>query len=312
MSESGGHDEPISRPMNSTAGAPMGSGVDDGPLPPVRRRTARQIRSFARRPLPMLGLVLVVGFVAIAATAPLFGDPATQDFNSVFTPPSWSHLLGTDDLGRSELARVAQGARVSLEAGVLATLLAMLFAVPIGLAAGYYRGWVDAVVTRLTDVLLCFPFLILAVGLAAILGPSLRNVILALGFSQLPGLIRIARGEALSLRELDYVGAAVADGATDLTILRRYLLPNAISPLIVQATVAIPASIIGEATLSFLGLGVQPPRPSWGTMLSAAQPFLGQATWLAIVPGVAIALATLGFNLLGDGLRDVLDPRNDA
>ena len=312
MNEPGSHDDPLSRPMRAVSGAPTGSGRDDGPLPPARRRTARQVRSFARRPLPMLGLVLVVGFVAIAATAPLFGDPATQDFNSVFTPPSWSNPLGTDDLGRSELARVAQGARVSLEAGVLATLLAMLFAVPIGLAAGYYRGWVDAVVTRLTDVLLCFPFLILAVGLAAILGPSLRNVILALGFSQLPGLIRIARGEALSLRELDYVGAAVADGATDLTILRRYLLPNAISPLIVQATVAIPASIIGEATLSFLGLGVQPPRPSWGTMLSAAQPFLGQATWLAIVPGVAIALATLGFNLLGDGLRDVLDPRNDA
>jgi peptide/nickel transport system permease protein len=254
--------------------------------------------------------VLVACFVLLAVAAPLLGDPTAQDFSSVFQAPSAAHVLGTDDLGRSELARVAVGARVSLEAGVLATLLALVLAVPIGLVAGYYRGWVDTAVSRVTDVLLAFPFLILAVGLAAILGASLRNVVIALGLSQLPGLIRITRGEALGLREQDYVSAAVADGASDATILRRYLLPNALSPLIVQATVAIPATIIGEATLSFLGLGVQPPTPSWGTMLSAAQPFLDQAPWLAVIPGVAIAATTLGFNLLGDGLRDVLDPRS--
>ena len=274
------------------------------------RRGRRLARRFLRRPLAVAGLVLVIGFVLLALLAPLFGDATAQDFSAVFRPPSLAHPLGTDDLGRSELARVAVGARVSLEAGVLATLLAMVLAVPIGLLAGYYRGWIDTVVSRVTDVLLAFPFLILAVGLAAILGASLRNVILALGLSQLPGLIRVARGEALGLREQDYVTAAVADGASDLTILRRYLLPNAMSPLIVQATVAIPATIIGEATLSFLGLGVQPPTPSWGTMLSSAQSFLDQAWWLAVVPGLAIAAATLGFNLLGDGLRDVLDPRS--
>lgn len=309
MSAPHSHDDVAPGPA-ATVAPTAALAIDEEPLPPVRRRSARQARRFMRRPLPVLGLVLVAVFVVLAILAPVFGDPTAQDFNAVFSPPSGAHLLGTDDLGRNELARVAQGARVSLEAGVLATLLAMLVAVPIGLAAGYYRGWVDAVVTRVTDVLLSFPFLILAVGLAAILGASLRNVVIALGFSQLPGLIRVTRGESLGLREMDYVAAAVADGAGDMTILRRYMLPNAISPLIVQATVAIPGAIIGEATLSFLGLGVQPPQPSWGTMLSAAQPFLEQATWLALVPGVAIALATLGFNLFGDGLRDVLDPRS--
>lgn len=307
-----------SAPTHEDAPGALASAVAQPTAPPrepaeddrPRRRSGRLARRFLRRPLAVAGLVLVLVFVVLAAISPLLGDPSAQDFTAVFQPPSGAHLLGTDDLGRDELVRVAVGARVSLEAGVLATLLALVVAVPIGLAAGYYRGRIDMVVSRVTDVLLAFPFLILAVGLAAILGASLRNVVIALGLSQLPGLIRIARGEALALREQDYVGAAVADGASDFVILRRYLLPNAMSSLIVQATVAIPATIIGEATLSFLGLGVQPPTPSWGTMLSAAQPFLDQAWWLAVVPGAAIALTTLGFNLLGDGLRDVLDPRS--
>lgn len=186
----------------------------------------------------------------------------------------------------------------------------MAVGVPLGLIAGYYRGWADLVISRMTDLLLAFPFLILAVGLAAILGPSLRNVVIALGISALPSFIRVTRGEVLGLREQDYVAGAVADGARDARILRRYVLPNAISPLLVQATVTVPEAIIGESVLSFLGLGVQPPTPSWGTMLSAAQGFLAQAPWLAIFPGVAIALAALSFNLVGDGLRDVLDPRS--
>ena len=260
--------------------------------------------------MAMAGLALVAAFVLLALAGPFVtADPSAQDYGAVLAPPSPAHLLGTDDLGRDVLARIASGARTSLQAGVVSTLLAMLAGVPIGLVAGFYRRWLDPVVMRLVDVVLAFPFLIFAVGLTAILGPSLRNVIIALGFFQLPGIIRITRGEVLAIREMDYILGAIADGATDPYILARYVLPGAAHALIVQATVGIPTAIIGEATLSFLGLGVQPPTPSWGVMLTGAQQFLGQAPWLAIWPGLMIALATLGFNLLGDGLRDVLDPR---
>jgi peptide/nickel transport system permease protein len=185
----------------------------------------------------------------------------------------------------------------------------MVIAVPIGLVAGYYRGWVDTVIARVTDVLLAFPFIILAVGLAAILGPSLTNATIAIGISAVPALIRVARGETLALREEDFVPAAVANGANDLTIIFRHILPNMTSTLIVQATLTIPAAIVGEAVLSFLGLGVQPPTPSWGTMLQDAQSYLAQAPRLAVYPGLAIVFAALAFNVLGDGLRDILDPR---
>ncbi len=185
----------------------------------------------------------------------------------------------------------------------------MMIAVPIGLIAGYYRGWVDSVISRVTDVLLAFPFLILAVGLAVILGPSLMNATIALGLGAAPGLIRVTRGETLALREEDYVRAAIANGAGDATILFRHIVPNMTSTLLVQVTVTIPAAIIGEAVLSFLGLGVQPPTPSWGVMLADAQSYLSLAPRLAVYPGLAIFLCALAYNLLGDGLRDVLDPR---
>ncbi|WP_142026320.1 ABC transporter permease [Blastococcus colisei] len=277
--------------------------------PPRQRRGRRLLKRFLRMRLPVFGLVVLALIGGLAIFAPLFGDAETNDFGALLQPPSADHLLGTDDLGRDTLARIAYGARVSMQAGVLATLLAMAIGVPLGLIAGYYRGWADLVISRLTDLLLAFPFLILAVGLAAILGPSLRNVVIALGISALPSFIRVTRGEVLGLREQDYVAGAVADGAGDMRILRRYILPNAFSPLLVQATVTVPQAIIGESVLSFLGLGVQPPTPSWGTMLSAAQSFLAQAPLLAVFPGVAIALAALSFNLVGDGLRDVLDPK---
>ncbi|MFB4266972.1 ABC transporter permease [Nonomuraea sp. GTA35] len=271
----------------------------------------RHWRRFRRRPMPMAGLVLVVAFVLLALIGPLVtGDPAAQDYLATLAPPSGAHPMGTDDLGRDAFARIAHGAQVSLQAGVLSTLLAMVVGIPIGLVAGFYRRWLDPIVMRLVDVTLAFPFLVFAVGLAAIIGPSLKGVVLALGFSQLPAIIRITRGEVLAVREMDYVAAAIADGSGDGHIIFRYVLPNCASPLIVQATVAIPAAIIGESTLSFLGLGVQPPTPSWGVMLTTAQQYLSDAPWLAIWPGLMIALATLGFNLLGDGLRDVLDPRS--
>ncbi|MER6944823.1 ABC transporter permease [Nonomuraea sp. NPDC000554] len=289
--------------MAETLTVPIRTGRAD------RRR--RLWRRFRRRPMPMTGLVLVAAFLLLALAGPLVtGDPAQQDYLATLAAPSGAHPLGTDDLGRDVLARIAHGATVSLQAGVLSTLLAMAVGIPIGLVAGFYRRWLDPIVMRLVDVTLAFPFLVFAVGLAAIIGPSLKGVVLALGFSQLPAVIRITRGEVLHIREMDYVAAAVADGATDRHILLRYVLPNCASPLIVQATVAIPAAIIGESTLSFLGLGVQPPTPSWGVMLTTAQQYLDVAPWLAIWPGLMIALATLGFNLLGDGLRDVLDPRS--
>lgn len=282
------------------------------PLPVITvGRATRLRRRFLRRPMAVLGLVLVVLFLFLAIFGPLLTpDPLLQDLPSAFGSPSAHHLLGADDLGRDELARIASGARVSLLAGVLSTALAMVVGVPIGLASGYFRGWLDPIVMRLNDAVLAFPFLIFAVGFAAIFGASLRNVVIALAIGQLPAIVRISRGEALMLREQDFVGGAVADGARPSTIMFRYLLPNSLNALIVQATVAIPVGIIGEAVLSFLGLGVQPPNPSWGVMLTSAQQFLAQAPQLAIYPGAMIAIATLGFNLLGDGLRDVLDPRD--
>jgi peptide/nickel transport system permease protein len=274
-----------------------------------RRRVMR--RRFLRRPLAVTGAVVALAFVVVAIFAPLIAPYGYQDtdFNALLAHPSRHHLFGTDALGHDIFSQVVFGARASMEAGVLATLLALAIAVPIGLVAGYYRGWIDPVIARVTDALLAFPFLILAVGLTAILGASLRNAILALGIGAVPPLVRIARGEALSLREEDYVRAAVANGAGDFTILGRHILPNMMSTIIVQATVTIPTLIIGEATLSFLGLGVQPPATSWGVQLRGAQDYLFDAPRLAIYPGVAIVVATLAFNLLGDGLRDALDPR---
>jgi ABC-type dipeptide/oligopeptide/nickel transport system permease subunit len=274
-----------------------------------RRRLLR--KRFLRRPLAVIGLVVATGFIVVAIFAPWIApySAGETDFNAILAHSSSQHLLGTDELGHDVFSNLVWGSRASILAGVLATLLAMVIAVPIGVVAGYYRGWVDPVIARLTDVLLAFPFLIVAVGLAAILGPSLRNATIALGLGAAPALIRVSRGEALSLREEDYVRAAIANGASDVRILRKHILPNMGSTLIVQATVTIPAAIIGEAVLSFLGLGVQPPQTSWGWMLNDAKDYLGTAPRLALYPGLAIFFCSLSFNLLGDGLRDVLDPR---
>jgi peptide/nickel transport system permease protein len=287
--------------------------VEATPLGARARRRRILRRRFLRRPAAVISLVVVVGAVLGAVFAGWVApySPDQTDFNAILAGPSRDHLLGTDELGRDTLSRIIWGARASIQAGVLATVLAMAIAVPIGLIGGYYRGWLDTAIARVTDVLLAFPFLILAVGLAAILGPSLLNATLALGIAAIPALIRIARGETLALREEDYVRAAVANGANDAVIIGRHILPNMTSTLLVQATVTIPAAIIGEAVLSFLGLGVQPPTPSWGVMLNAAQPFLNEAPSLAVYPGLAIVIVALAFNLLGDGLRDVFDPKTE-
>ena len=279
--------------------------------PRARRRRLLRKR-FLRRPLAIVGLVVALTFIVCAILAPV--DRAVLGKRDRLQRPARSLVAASsarhgrararralaDHLGRSRVDRSRRVLDAARDGGRGARS---------AIIAGYYRGWVDAVIARLTDVLLAFPFLIVAVGLAAILGPSLTNATIALGIGAAPALIRVARGEALALREEDYVRAAVANGASDARILIRHVLPNMLSTLIVQATVAIPAAIIGEAVLSFLGLGVQPPTPSWGVMLADAQSYLSQAPRLAVYPGIAIFLCSLSFNLLGDGLRDIFDPR---
>ncbi|MFE2936626.1 ABC transporter permease [Streptomyces sp. NPDC059221] len=285
--------------------------------PPSSGRAARlatSLRRLRRNRPALVGAVLAAVLVLVALLSPLLApyDPARPDFDAALAEPSWSHWLGTDDLGRDQLSRVLVGVTASMQVGVASVLLAFVVAVPLGLVAGYYGRFADTVVSRLTDTMLAFPFLVLAVGLAAVLGPSLTNATIAIGISQIPGIVRVTRAETLRLKHLDYVGAATANGAGDGVILFRHILPNATSTLIVQATVGIPSAIIGEAVLSFLGLGVQPPSPSLGVMLSSAQPFIADAPWMAVFPGLAIVLATLAFNLLGDGVRDILDPRGGS
>ncbi|HEV8674406.1 MAG TPA: ABC transporter permease [Methylomirabilota bacterium] len=272
----------------------------------------RRGRRLARRPPAAVGAIVVALFVAVAVGAPWIApaDPTQTDWGKIRKAPSWVHPFGTDDLGRDNLSRVIWGARISMRAGVLSILFAMALGVPTGLISGYYRGAVDQLVMRLTDAWLAFPFLILAIGLVTILGPSLTNATLAIGLGATPTFIRLTRGLVLATREEDYVQGARAVGAGDVRVMARHVLPNVVSSLLVQATVSIPAAIIGEAVLSFLGLGVQPPEPSWGTMLNAAQQFLETAPWMAWWPGLAIFVLTLSFNLAGDGLRDVLDPKD--
>lgn len=275
-------------------------------------RGGRALRRFLRRRPAVVGLTCAWLVILAALFAPAIApyDPAANDFDAVLTPAlTAGHPLGTDELGRDVLSRIIWGARVSMQAGVLATLLGFIVALPVGLTAGYYRGWWESATMRLADTLLAFPFLIIAVGLAAILGPSLANATLAIGIVQVPKIVRVVRGEVLSIREEGFVEAAIAAGASDRAVLLRHILPNMISTLIVQATVILPIAILAESSLSFLGLGVQPPTPSWGVMLTAAQPYMTQRPSLAIFPGLAIVVATLSFNLLGDGLRDALDPR---
>ncbi len=269
-----------------------------------------QVRSFGS--LAVIGAAgsLIVVAVAVFGALAAPSDPNAANFGAVLAPPlSPHHLLGTDQLGRDVLSRMLYGARTTLEAGIASTLLGTALGLPLGVVAGYFRGPLDVVLMRFVDVLLAFPFLLLAVGIAAITQPSLWNAVLALGVSQVPQIARIARGATLEVRDLEFVQAAVVNGERDFTIMRRQVLPSVLRPVLVQTTVAIPASIVGAAILSFLGLGVQPPTADWGGMLAQAQSYLYQAPWLGVFPGVAIFLAALCFNLLGDGITDALDPR---
>jgi peptide/nickel transport system permease protein len=259
----------------------------------------------------MVALAVIALFVTAAIAAPLIApyDPVATSWTAIRKAPSVAHWMGTDENGRDVFSRVIFGARASLLAGVVAVLIAAGIGVPAGLLAGFTGGWIDAVLSRLVDAMLACPFLILAIALTAFLGPDLTNAMIAIGVSTAPRFMRVARAATLEVAELDFVQAAWAAGASSWRVAVRHVAPNIVPPVLVQATLALAAAIIAEASLSFLGLGQQPPSPSWGSMLNAAQRFLTQAWWLAVFPGSAIFLCVLAFNLLGDGLRDALDPR---
>jgi len=272
----------------------------------------RALRRLARRRGAMVGLVIVVFFVLLALLAPWIApyDPLAASWSAVRKAPSWQHWFGTDEIGRDVLARVIWGARASLLAGVVSVAISLSIGVPVGLAAGYLGGWVDMLISRMTDAMLACPFLILAIALAAFLGPSLTNAMIAIGIAATPIFIRLTRAQVLAVKVEDYVEAARAVGNSHLRIALRHIFPNVVATLIVQATLAIAAAVIAEASLSFLGLGQQPPAPSWGSMLNTAKNFVENAPWMAVWPGLSIFFLVLSFNLLGDGLRDALDPRH--
>jgi len=275
------------------------------------KKRSRVLAKFLRNRSAVVGGAIVLFFVIAAIVAPYVApfDPVKPSFTSIRKPPSAMFWFGTDELGRDMFSRMLWGARASLMAGVVSVAIAIVLGVPFGLVAGYFGRWTDAVISRATDAMLAIPFLILAIALAAFLGPSLTNAMIAIGLSAMPIFVRLTRAQVLTVKAEDYVEGARAIGLPDLWILLRYVLPNVLPPILVQATLTIAAAIIAEASLSFLGLGQQPPNPSWGSMLNTAKNFMDQAPWMSIFPGTAIFLIVLGFNLLGDGLRDALDPR---
>ena len=269
------------------------------------------LRRLVGRPATVVATAVVLAFIAVALGAAHLApfDPTATDFAAIRKAPSAVHLLGTDEVGRDVLSRLIWGARASLMAGVIPVTIAVSLSIPLGLLAGYAGGWIDSWMMRLNDAMLAIPFLIVAIALAAFLGPSLRNAMIAIGIASLPTFLRLARGTVLALKAEDYVEAALALGCSRPRIAGRHILPNMLPPLIVQSSIAVAAAIIAEASLAFLGLGQQPPAPSWGSMLNAAQRYLSQAPWMALYPGLTIFAIVMALNVLGDGLRDALDPR---
>ena len=298
----------MNTPMAATAGPASFDGVPSHEAVP---RSA-VLRRLLRRPAAAIGLAVIVLFVLVALCASWIApyDPIATSFAAVRKAPSAGHWFGTDEIGRDVLSRVVFGARASLLAGVVSVLISLSIGVPVGLLAGYAGGTTDMLISRITDALLACPFLILAIALAAFLGPSLTNAMIAIGISATPVFIRLTRGTTLAVKAEDFVLAARAIGNAPWRVAIRHVLPNIVPPLLVQATLAIAAAVIAEASLSFLGLGQQPPQPSWGSMLNTAKNYIDNAPWMAIWPGVSIFLLVLSFNLVGDGLRDAIDPRH--
>ena len=268
-------------------------------------------KKFYKNKLAVIGAIVIIIEIFIALFAPFIAplDPTEPDYMSVLTSPNKENLFGTDDLGRDVLSRVIYGSRVSLSAGLIAVVIALLIGVPIGLISGYYQGFLDEfIIMRFTDAMMSLSGIVLALALSAIMGAGLKNAMIAIGIIFTPRYIRLVRGEVLSVKEEQYVEAAHSLGMSDFRLLFKHILPNIMSPIMVQATLNIATGIIVEAGLSYLGLGTQPPVPSWGNMLSSGQGYLDQAPWIALSSGIAIFVSVLAFNLVGDGLRDMLDP----
>jgi peptide/nickel transport system permease protein len=260
--------------------------------------------------MAMAGAAIVLTMFLFAVLAPLLGrDPGAIDIANRLQPPGTLYLFGTDDLGRDVLSRILYGARISLLVGFVAVGIATFIGILLGAMAGYYGRWADAVIMRFVDIMLCFPTFFLILAVIAFLEPSIWNIMIIIGLTSWMGVARLVRAEFLSLRERDFVLAAQAIGARDMRIIFRHILPNAISPVLVSATLGVAGAILTESALSFLGIGVQPPTPSWGNMLIAGKQTLGSAWWLSVFPGLAILVTVLGYNLLGEGVRDAMDPR---
>lgn len=260
--------------------------------------------------MAMAGAAIVLAMFVMAMCAPIVGrDPGAIDIANRLQPPGWNYLLGTDDLGRDVLVRILYGARISLLVGFVAVGIATFIGIIFGALAGYYGQWIDSLIMRFVDIMLCFPTFFLILAVIAFLQPSIWNIMIIIGLTSWMGVARLVRAEFLSLKERDFVLAAQAIGAKDARIIFRHILPNAISPVLVSATLGVAGAILTESALSFLGIGVQPPTPSWGNMLIAGKQTLGTAWWLSVFPGMAILVTVLGYNLLGEGLRDAMDPR---
>jgi peptide/nickel transport system permease protein len=264
-----------------------------------------------RNPLAAAGGAIIVFFLLVSAFPSLFASQAPNriDIVHILRAPSPEHPLGTDDLGRDVLARMAHGARISLSVGFVAVGIAIAIGLVVGLLAGYYGGWVDAVLMRFVDMMLCFPTFFLILSVIAFIGPSIWNIMIIIGLTGWMGVARLVRAETLSLKERDFVAAARAQGAGDGRIVFRHILPNTLAPILVAATLGVAGAILTESALSFLGIGVQPPTPSWGNILTAGKDNIEFAWWLSLFPGLAILFTVLGYNLLGEGIRDAADPR---
>lgn len=285
----------------------------EGSLVRVRSQSSSRLRKILRTRSLVIGGIIVLCILIAAIFAPWLApdNPNTQNYGALLQAPSVHHIFGTDDLGRDEWSRILIGARTSMTVSIGSVIVGLVFGIPIGLISGFYRGFVDDwLVMRLIDALQAFPFLILALVLAAMLGPGVKNATIAIGIGYLPIFVRTVRGQVLAEVDKEYVQAARMVGAGDWRIMFKHILPNILTPIIVQATLALAGGIVAEASLSYLGLGAQPPTASWGTMIHTAQGYLSQAPWLAIVPGVAIMIAVLGFNLFGEGLQDYLNPKS--
>lgn len=272
------------------------------------------LRKFFNNKIAVIGGLIVLFYFLVALFAPFLApyDPFEIQLEQKLQSPSWEHWMGTDDKGRDILSRIIYGSRLSIGIGLAAVAFGAFFGIIMGLIAGYYGGWVDSVISRILDIMLAFPGILLALAIISALGPSLINVMVAVGVFSVPLFARIARGSTMEVRNLEYIDAVRSLGASDINIIFRHIFPNILSPLIIQGTLRLATAILSAAGLSFLGLGAQPPSPEWGTMLSSGRDFLFTAPYVAIFPGITIALLVMGFNLFGDGLRDALDPRMNA